>query len=620
MAEPETRTAEPNPERSSTTGRCVGADRGGDATLPLSDRPTPEPASAERPLVTERLYPDEPPPSQGLPVLPGYQLLEVIGRGGMGTVFKAIHRELNRVVALKLIHPVGRDEASVRARFEREVRSLARIEHPNIVPVYDAGYWQGFPFLAMKYVAGGNLAHHLGRIRADLQSAVRLVAQVARAVHQLHAEGVLHRDLKPMNILLGEGDNPLVADFGLARWLDDDSDLTVTGNPLGTRQYMAPEQTLGRKSDYAPTCDIWGLGVVLYELMTGRRPFTHEDPVELYRRIRHEPPPACPDADPVLEAIVRKCLAKQPDDRYPTAEAVAADLDRWLAGEPVTAPAVPRVRSRAWRWVAVAAGVVILIAGLAGALYRWRPQESETSAPRTIAERLRAGETVELIGTKGLPWVDPVPVPDCDSHLSTSREGCCTLTSNGAGAVELVSEPLPLPVRLETEVAVVSGEVNLSWAGVYVGRKDTPAGNGIHKTLFLFTVRRATDPSVGDEVPRLERGTATSNWWVRSPPGVIDRFGDLQQPLPLPAPNDSLRWHVITVLIEPQILSGTWNGRAFDLIREVDVLSLFNTRAPKRHPNTGLTFGSPMFGPGIGLIVHNADGVFRNTRLVPVKR
>src|SRR5262249_42692281 len=151
----------------------------------------------------------------------------------------------------------------------------------------DAGYWQGFPYLAMKYVPGGTLAQHLGRIRGDLPAAVRLVALVARAVDRLHADGGLHRDLKPMNILLGEGDNPLVADFGLARWIDDDSDLTVTGNPLGTRQYMAPEQTLGRKSDYAPTCDIWGLGVVLYEVLTGHRPFAHQDPVELFRQIRH---------------------------------------------------------------------------------------------------------------------------------------------------------------------------------------------------------------------------------------------------------------------------------------------------------------------------------------------
>src|SRR5262249_43326077 len=149
-------------------------------------------------------------------------------------------------------HPAGRDHAAVRARFEREVRSLARIDHPHIVPVHDAGYWHGFPYYTMKYVPGGTLALHLDRVRADLPAAVRLVVKVARAVQRLHAEGVLHRDLKPLNILLGEGDEPLVADFGLARWLGDDSDLTVTGSPLGTRQYMAPEQTLGQKTEYGP--------------------------------------------------------------------------------------------------------------------------------------------------------------------------------------------------------------------------------------------------------------------------------------------------------------------------------------------------------------------------------
>ncbi|HJZ57687.1 MAG TPA: serine/threonine-protein kinase, partial [Gemmataceae bacterium] len=150
----------------------------------------------------------------------------------MGTVYQAVHREMNRVVALKLIHAGNRDEAAIRVRFEREVQSLVRIEqHPNIVPVYGIGTWQGFPYLTMRFVPGGTLARHMERVRADLPAAIRLVAKVARAVHRLHEVGVLHRDLKPPNILLDSGDEPLVADFGLAKWLDDDSDVTASGAP-----------------------------------------------------------------------------------------------------------------------------------------------------------------------------------------------------------------------------------------------------------------------------------------------------------------------------------------------------------------------------------------------------
>ncbi|MBX9625002.1 MAG: serine/threonine protein kinase, partial [Gemmataceae bacterium] len=275
------------------------------------------------------------PPFPVFPAVRGYVLVDELGRGGMGVVYRALDLGTGRTVALKAVYPVGAGAAAVRARFEREVRALARIKHPNIVPVYHAGEGPGFPFFTMEYVPGGTLQKHLDRVRADLGGAVRLVAKVARAVERLHAAGVWHRDLKPLNILLGDGDEPLVADFGLAKFRGDESDMTQSGAVLGTRHYMSPEQTRGQTHSYSPACDIWAVGVILYELLTGRRPFAAADPVELYRLIREEAPESCsatnPGVPPALDAIARRCMAKRPEDRYRTAAEVAAALERWLA-------------------------------------------------------------------------------------------------------------------------------------------------------------------------------------------------------------------------------------------------------------------------------------------------
>ena len=200
---------------------------------------------------TERL-PDSSFSLTELPNIPGYRIEKLIGRGGMANVYRAVHLEMNRVVALKLINPGGRDELYVRERFEREVQTLASVEHPNIVPVYHSGTWHGFPFLTMKFIPAGSLNLHMARFKGNPETAARLASKIARGVQALHEAGILHRDLKPLNILLGADDEPLVADFGLAKWVDEsNSDLTVTHIPLGTRQYMSPEQTLGQKTRYA---------------------------------------------------------------------------------------------------------------------------------------------------------------------------------------------------------------------------------------------------------------------------------------------------------------------------------------------------------------------------------
>jgi serine/threonine-protein kinase len=544
----------------------------------------------------------------------------VLGRGAMGTVFRAVQLEMDREVALKLISPGGRDEAAMRGRFAREVRSLARIEHPNIVPVYDAGDWQGFPYYTMKLVPRGPLSRHLERFSGDVRSAVLLMAKMARAVGALHAAGVMHRDLKPLNILLGDNDEPMVADFGLARCIDDDSGPTESGSPVGTRPYMSPEQSLGSKTDYTPACDIWAVGIILFEVLTGRRPFEADDPVELYLKIRGEPAPPASSFNPTvpleLDAVIGRCLAKRPEDRYPTADAVADHLERWLAGEAFDVPApLPRptpVRPRRRRWVAAAVVLAAVCGVLLGVVF-W--QKDGNPPKRTIAERLAAGETVELIGATGLPLVEWRPISDHDDLLSTVRDGCCTLTSMSTGAVELISEPLPVGVRLETEVAVVRNGTTMSWGGVYAGRKEFPGPNGPHQTVLRF---QHSDEQKADEQEAHETPRAVAVWRGGGTYGT-DLTVRAQQPSTYrPAANvPPLRWHRWVIEIHPGVMTAAWDSHPFKPIPAPDFDKAIRTSLG-RTPFKELSVPPPPFGLGLGLCVHKADAVFRNTKLVPL--
>src|SRR6185312_399101 len=302
MPSPDTITGVPDSDRGrvpSTAGWEEAADNPHFSVSPIGPALLADLGSAalHRATISGAATPLEGSAETQLPTINGYRIVGILGRGGMGTVYKALHLELNKTVALKIVHP-GRADSTLRARFEREFRSLAAIEHPNIVPVFDAGAWQGFSYFTMRYVPDGALSAHLPRFRADPVAGCKLMVKIARAVQHLHESGVLHRDLKPLNILIGEGDEPLVADFGLAKWLDDDSDMTVTGLPMGTRQYMSPEQTLGRKSEYTAACDVWALGIMLYEVFAGHRTFGSEDPVELYMQIRSADPPPMANFNP----------------------------------------------------------------------------------------------------------------------------------------------------------------------------------------------------------------------------------------------------------------------------------------------------------------------------------
>jgi serine/threonine-protein kinase len=306
------------------------------------------------------------------PVVPGYKIRRQLGSGGMGVVYLAQETGLDRLVALKLLHAPAACDPAAAARFAEEARIVARLHHPNIVPLYRFGDAGGVPFLALEYEPGPTLKHFAAGRPQPPGWAAAVVEQVARATQYAHDHGVVHRDLKPANILLAAseappGCRPRVVDFGLARALDGAQTGTLTGVAVGTPRYMSPEQASGRHDRIGPWSDVYALGVTLYELLTGQPPFPHADTVAALLAVRDQPPvrPARvqPGVPRDLEAICLKCLEKQPEDRYLTAGDLAADLARFRAGQAVLARR-PTAAATAYRVVRRYPGVSALAAGL----------------------------------------------------------------------------------------------------------------------------------------------------------------------------------------------------------------------------------------------------------------
>jgi hypothetical protein len=302
-----------------------------------------------------------PPSADERPGVPGYELHEELGRGGMGVVYKARQLSLNRFVALKMVLAGPFAGADQLARFRVEAESVARLQHPSIVQIHEIGSHAGHSYLALEYVPGGTLAQHCAGKPLAPSEAARLVETLARAVHYAHQRGIIHRDLKPGNVLLTEDGQPKIADFGLAKMLDSGSGSatprpqTQSGAILGTPAYMAPEQTGGKRGTVGPAADIYALGAILYELLTGRPPFQADTPVDVILKVATEEPPRPRQVEPAvprdLEAVCLKSLQKNPAARYASAAELADDLLRFLKGEPTVArPATRGARFRAGAW------------------------------------------------------------------------------------------------------------------------------------------------------------------------------------------------------------------------------------------------------------------------------
>jgi tetratricopeptide (TPR) repeat protein len=358
----------------------------------------------------------------GAPAVAGYEILGELGRGAMGVVYRARQVGLNRLVALKMILAGDHAGPQELARFRREAEAVARLRHPHIVQIHEVGEQGGLPYFSLEYVEGGSLAHRLAGAPQPAGQAAQFLETLARAMHHAHQRGIIHRDLKPANILLaGDGvggggvveDNdagappathhspltthqPKITDFGLAKRLDVAGGQTQSGAVVGTPSYMAPEQALGQSQAIGPATDVYALGAILYELLTGRPPFRAATVLDTLEQVRGQDPVPPRGLQPKvprdLETICLKCLSKASERRYPTAEELADDLHRWLAGEPIRARPVGKME-RAWRWcrrnplVAGLTAVVILLLAAA---------TSTTAALAILAER-KAADTEEAL-------------------------------------------------------------------------------------------------------------------------------------------------------------------------------------------------------------------------------
>src|SRR5947208_2867902 len=271
-----------------------------------------------------------------------YEILEEIGRGGMGVIYRARQQHSRRIVAVKRIFAHQANSHETLVRFRREAEAVASLDHPNILPIYEVGESEeGLPFFSMKYATGGSLRAAAPALRVEPRDCVRLMAKVARAIAYAHDKGILHRDLQPGNILLDGNGEPMVSDFGLAKWMGENSDLTRTLETLGTPGYIAPEQAECRAADLTSAADIYSLGAILFYLLIGRPPFVGANVLHVIHQAALTPAPGlrslAPSLDRDLETIVARCLEADPNARYQSAGAFAEDLEHWLRHEPIQA-------------------------------------------------------------------------------------------------------------------------------------------------------------------------------------------------------------------------------------------------------------------------------------------
>ena len=387
--------------------------------------------------------------------LGNYQILEEIGRGGMGVIYRARQRHSRRIVALKRILSYHADSQDTLARFRREAQAAASLDHPNILPIYEVSETEeGLPFFSMKFAGGGSLLEAAPVLRNEPRRAVALVAKVARAVQYAHAQGILHRDLKPGNVMLDGHGEPLVSDFGLAKWLDATSDLTHTLTIFGTPGYIAPEQAKGPAANLTPAADVYSLGAILFSLLTGRPPFLGEHALAVIHEAAEKSAPKlrslAPGLDRDLETICAKCLEREPNARYHSAGDLAEDLQRWLEGRhivarPVSAPA------RAWRWsrrnpLVAGMGALLLLLGTAVGALIWKGESVRPPAASGIAV---------------LPFENLSPEDESAFFADRVQDGILTKLARVAD-LKVISRTSVLPYRGARSTQQIARALNVS--------------------------------------------------------------------------------------------------------------------------------------------------------------
>jgi len=464
-----------------------------------------------------------------------YTLGRQLGRGGMGVVYEAVQISLRRPVALKMILDAEATSPTARRRFTLEAETAASLDHPHIVPIYEIGEHQGQPFLSMKLIVGENLRKKIasgdlclaprenGMSRVNLReramSIVRVMASIARAVHHAHNKDVLHRDLKPANILLDAQGQPHLTDFGLAKILGpaaetSPSPATGSGIALGTPSYMSPEQAAGQR--LTPASDVYSLGTILYEMLTGTLPFKAGTLLELLRLIAEQEPKAPsainPRVDKDLDTLCIKCLEKDPGARYPTAEALAEDLEHWLKSEPISARRVGLL-PRTGRWVRrnpLGAGLIAsLCVGLAVSmtllLFQLRDRERRGAEVRWVTKIIEqhidnawTNDSVEMvvISSRDLAALDDRPIPSPNAltltfalNIPDNPALIATAYARFLGELdERMTRELKRPVNFDLQLYKAR-----SWEALIGARK----GADLQGMTFLTYVRlKETSPDI----------------------------------------------------------------------------------------------------------------------------
>jgi hypothetical protein len=557
-----------------------------------------------------------------VPELGRHERFERIGIGGMGEVYRARDLVLGRDVALKIMRPEYVDGPEMVARFYREARAAARLRHPHIITIHAIGRWGDRHCFTMPLFGGGSLDKHKGRYPEDPRAAVALVEKVARAVQAAHEAGIIHRDLKPANILLDDAGEPVVGDFGLAKFADQQVELTQTGARLGTPSYMAPEQAAGHSAAATEASDVWSLGVILFELLTGRRPFADPDQAEVERLVRTADPPRPRTLRPGLprepEAVLLRCLEKNPARRYPSAGALADDLGRWLRGEPVLARPPSRLRrcGRTLRRHPRLSMAVLLGSLLAAAIVLFL-HFSDPDRPVAQAEaKLARGEAVTLIGETGPPrWSRWCPDREGALENNLPRDRTFTISSLHTAMLQLLRDP-PESYRFSAEVRPGGMDPQrMGRVGIFLAWSRTSLGGADHD--FFCTWDFVELPGLGT--------SAEWNLLYYSQATKFGRYKLTQHCFPGRAPADEPRWTELAVEVRAGGGRLFWEGQPVG-----KAISWDEIRAKVSRLRAGLKDGIwfdpfptlvPSLGPQqpLGLFVQGTEASFRRVTVQPIR-
>lgn len=577
---------------------------------------------------------------------PGYELIKRLGSGGMGDVFLAREYPTERLVAMKMLRSPSNAVAA--ERFVSEVRALARLNHPHIVKVLATDFLRQQPFFTMEYLSGGTLADRLRQGPLDPREAARLIMIVAQAVHAAHSAQVLHRDIKPSNILLDAEGQPHISDFGLAKILDRDDSMVTASGPLGTPSYMSPEQCSRRFGPIGPAADVHNLGATLYHLVTGQLPYGGKSYVEILRKIEQEvpvrPKTLRPDLPLALEAIILECLEKRPQDRYPSAQALAEDLERFLQDTAPSAPLLTPGR-RLWLWTCrqrsrlltvMALLLVLVMATIVGAVLPRHKTPSPDEHLSTLQDQLRQGESVTLIGSTGLPAWSKVLHGNVALSSDETSERACVYSSLGYGLVLLLPEVPVDQYTLQAEIRLVNlvtaRREGLQTGGLFFGylpNDSAMPGCVFHAAKHISFLDHHYTPENPEAYPHPEHVHFSDLILLERPgnfPMLAFPYSPHRHPftpsIVCPAP-----WRKIQVKVRPDSVETYWRDAQGRMVRFATV------QGPALNKHADLAAGSlrksfpqldyptPDWNPrrGLGLWCHRAVYAVRNLIITPEK-